>query len=473
MDEFHSGYLRLAAHYDPPGSAAQLASSGLFDAFVAYERSVDQMWFAADPLARITITRRGALVTSDDGQTKASTGVCAISQVGALIDTSTQDSWTAYGYATFEAGYVGTSADFSGRAGGSDRAPDHDVLVEAMVPGTEVRVTGDMAHVRSTRLDRVRDVCRVLACSPPPTAGAELADIDALDVIAQQARYEASVGAALDEIANGRLAKVVLSRKIELPFAVDLPRTYLHGRRHNTPARSFLLNLGRYRAMGLCPETVLEVDSAGWVTTQPLAGTRGRGFGAERDAALRHELINDPKEIYEHLISVRAARQDLSRVCAPDTIAVSDLLAVKDRGSVQHLASTLHGRLRPGRSQWEAFQALSPAVTVSGFPKEAARACIERLEQSSRGLYGGAVFVAGSDGTLDAGLVLRALIDDGTGPRIQAGAGIVAGSLPTREYQETCAKLRSVTRHLVAADEQASPAADGVRARRLFVEAVR
>lgn len=154
-------------------------------------------------------------------------------------------------------------------------------------------------------------------------------------------------------------------------------------------------------------------------------------------------------------MSVKLAYDELRAVCDPDTVAVTELMAVRRRGSVQHLASRVGGQLAGVRTAWDALAAVFPAVTASGIPKAAAYACIRRHETQRRGLYAGAVLVASSDGSLDACLVLRTLFEEDGRAWLRAGAGVVAGSVPQREYEETCEKLRSIAPHVVPA---ASPA---------------
>jgi salicylate synthetase len=136
----------------------------------------------------------------------------------------------------------------------------------------------------------------------------------------------------------------------------------------------------------------------------------------------------------------------------PESVIVNELLSIMERGSVQHLASRVSGKLFGGHTAWDALEAVFPGVTASGIPKAAARDYIARTEPSPRGLYAGAVLTASSDGTLDAGLALRTVFEKDGRQWLCAGAGIIAESRPEREYEETCEKLRSVTPHLVPAD---------------------
>jgi salicylate synthetase len=261
--------------------------------------------------------------------------------------------------------------------------------------------------------------------------------------------YRERVAQAVKEIRQGQYQKVILSRTVRIPFPADLVATYELGRRGNTPARSFLLRLNGSQAAGFSPEIIVTVDPQGRVVTQPLAGTRAFGRGAAQDAAARTELESDPKEIFEHAVSVRTSQQELRGVCRPGTVGVDDFMGVKERGSVQHLASLVSGTLDDKRTAWDALEAVFPAVTASGIPKRESLDAILRLDETRRGLYSGAVLSASHDGSLDAALVLRAVYEQDGQAWLRAGAGIVTDSTPAREFEETCEKLSSVAPFVV------------------------
>jgi salicylate synthetase len=260
--------------------------------------------------------------------------------------------------------------------------------------------------------------------------------------------YRAKVAEAVAEIHEGRYQKVIVSRRLDIPHPVDVIATYARGREANTPARSFLLDLGGFQATGFSPEVLATVDADGRVMTQPLAGTRAFGAGAETDARPRRVLGNEPNDVLEDAGSVRTSLEELHRVCDPGTVRVTDFMTVKERGSVQHLGSRAIGTLAPGRSPWDALDALFPGVTASGIPKPEAIEAITRLEDR-RGMYSGAVVAASHAGALDAALVLRALYSEGGRAWLRAGAGIVSASTPDREYEETCEKLSSIAPYVV------------------------
>lgn len=261
--------------------------------------------------------------------------------------------------------------------------------------------------------------------------------------------YRETVARAVAEIRAGDYEKVIISRRVVLPTTPDLAATYLRGRRSNTPARSFVFELPGLGATGFSPELVVAVDADGVVTTEPLAGTRARTGDPDIDGGLREELRTDPKEIVEHAISVRDAVTEVGRVA--DGIRVDEFMAIRERGSVQHLASTVRGTLHHTSDRFDALAELFPAVTASGIPKGPALAAILRLEPVRRGLYSGAVITLGTDGDLETALCLRTLYSDGVRAWLQAGAGIVDASDPEREFTETCEKLASVAPYVVPA----------------------
>ncbi|MET9972229.1 salicylate synthase, partial [Streptomyces sp. NPDC006356] len=323
-------------------------------------------------------------------------------------------------------------------------------VLHLMLPTTEVELTPGKARIRTADARQVTAIAEALAATLPDPPDAAPADPEAL-VRSDPAAYRRAVALAVDDIRAARLHKAVLSRPLPLPEAVrpDLTATYLAGRRANTPARSFLLDLGGWRAAGFSPETVVEVEAGTRrVSTQPLAGTRALTAKPDETARLREDLLGDPKEIHEHAISVRLAVEELTQVCRPGTVAVEEFMTVQERGSVQHLASRVAGRLADGHGPWHALATLFPAITATGCPKAEALRTISRYEAGPRGLYAGAVLTADADGSLDAALVLRTVFQRDGHSWLRAGAGIMSQSTPEREWEETCEKLRSVAPHL-------------------------
>jgi salicylate synthetase len=235
-----------------------------------------------------------------------------------------------------------------------------------------------------------------------------------------------------------------------------MPSTLRHGRSFNSPARSFLLKHGQFEATGFSPELVTFVEN-GIVTAEPLAGTRSRLGTGEEIAARRDELLSDTKEIVEHVLSVRAAVEELDELCLAGTVSVSDFMSIRERGSVQHIGSRVSGKLKVGKDAWDAFNTLFPAITATGIPKNIALRAIERLEGSPRELYSGAVLLLQGQDMFEAALVLRSVFQDKTRKWIQAGAGVIAQSRPERELIETHEKLASIAPYLIQENNRILP----------------
>ena len=357
--------------------------------------------------------------------------------LGEAVDRLLLESDQVFGWIAFEFGAY--------RFGLQERLAPHTPLARVFWPRTRIVVTEDAVQLFDAE-ERQRDVVgRLLGEGlppPPPACGIEIA--------ADGSDYRARVAAAVGEIAAGRYHKVILSRCVDVPFALDFPSTYRHGRRHNTPARSFLLRLGGFRALGYSPEVVAAVRDDGAVITEPLAGTRALGRGAALDRQARDDLESDSKEIVEHAMSVRSSLLEITEVAEPGTAAVIDFMTVRERGSVQHLGSTVTGRLDASKDRMDALEALFPAVTAAGIPKAAGMDAILRLDERPRELYSGAVVMFSADGGLDAALTLRSAYERGGRTWLRAGAGIIAASEPDREFEETCEKLATLAPHLVA-----------------------
>jgi salicylate synthetase len=367
-------------------------------------------------------------VTTWDGRPSAA--------LGAAVDRLLTESENAFGWLAFEFG----AATF----GLADRLAPATPLARVISPAGTVEVTAGRVTVRGGD-PRVPSAVRdLLASGLPATAPAR-----AVDVRVDGSGYRRRVADAIGEITGGRYQKVILSRRFDVPFPLDFPATYRLGRHHNTPARSFLLRLGGLRALGYSPELVAAVQHDGVVVTEPLAGTRAFGRGAETDRAARDDLESDSKEIVEHAISVRSSLAEIAQVAEPGTAVVKDFMTVRERGRVQHLGSTVGARLAPSLDRMDALEALFPAVTASGIPKSEAVEAILRLDETPRGLYSGAVAMFSADGSLDAALALRAAYEVDGATWLRAGAGIIAESTPDREFEETCEKLGTLSPFLV------------------------
>ena len=446
MPRYHE--VRSPQSWDPLAAATRLSQRSPFGDFVLYEKN--GVWrYAGGTAAQIWVNPR-EIITSWPGKRNhvgwANNPLPALSR---LLADYPGDRWNAYGWATFELSHYLHGRPAGRPAPKSELAESELSLVRLIIPHTEAVIGADGAVIRSLSRRTATECMELMEAAghdhgPVPAAAA-------VPVRTGRAEYADAVQAAIADINGGFLEKVILSRRVPVGRKINMAATYRTGRAANTPARSFLLRLDDMEAAGFSPETVVVIGRDGRVTTQPLAGTRAFGRGAETDRALSAELRTDPKEVYEHAISMRSSWLELASVCTRGSVRVDEPMALRFRGTVQHLGSLVSGQLASGRSPLDALAALFPAVTASGIPKAEACACISRIEPAARGLYAGSVFRLGSDRTLDAALVLRSVYQAAGDAWCQAGAGIVGMSRPEREFEETCEKLASVTSHIIPA----------------------
>jgi salicylate synthase len=430
---------RVDDEMDEMGAVVALATSGIFDSYVTYQRP-GVRWFGGNIRSEVVLDRRWiTCATAGRELSRVELGPRPLRQLSDTLATHLAGE-RAYGYVTFEVSHLLYGTGRLRPAGGR--------LAHLVVPEVEIRWGEDGTTVCSSSERLLRDVTDVLQ-SPRKPEALRAAPLD-LAPEADRGPFEAVVADVVAAIHRRQLRKAIVSRRLDVPFPVDLPRTYALGLSANTPARSFLLDLGERRVAGFSPETVAEVGPDGTVVTQPLAGTRPLR-GLPDDERLREELRWDVKECYEHIISTRLAYEELRGVCDLDSVCVRELMTVRDRGTVQHLGSVVSGQLASGRDAWDALGALFPAVTASGIPKRQALEIIDEHEHDEREVYAGVVCRLDGSGGLDAALVLRSIYQDQHGTWLRAGAGIVEDSEPAFEFDETTSKLRSAATGLVRA----------------------
>ena len=254
-------------------------------------------------------------------------------------------------------------------------------------------------------------------------------------------------------IKAGDIFQVVLSQRLQTettarPF--DIYRTL---RVVNPSPFMFYLKAGPLCLVGASPEIMARVEGD-LLTIRPLAGTRRRGKTTEEDAALAAELLADPKERAEHIMLVDLGRNDVGRVARYDTVRLSDVMVVERYSHVMHICSNVTGRLREGQTAFDALRACLPAGTLSGAPKVRAMEIIDELEPHRRGPYGGAVGCIDFSGNMDTCIALRTIVLKGQTAYLQAGAGIVADSVPEKEWEETMNKAMGLLKALEIAETQ-------------------
>ncbi|HEX4633965.1 MAG TPA: chorismate-binding protein [Gemmatimonadales bacterium] len=267
-------------------------------------------------------------------------------------------------------------------------------------------------------------------------------------------RFEADVGRILEHIKAGDAFQVVLSRAQEAAGPVDPLRLYRYLRALNPAPYLFFLQLDDCALVGSSPETLVRVES-GEVTVRPIAGTAPRGATPLEDERLGAALADDPKERAEHLMLVDLSRNDVGRVAAYGTVRVTNLMVLERYSHVQHLVSEVRGKLRTGYDALDALRACFPHGTVTGAPKVRAMEIIDELEPEARGPYAGAVgYIGWGAKSLDTAIAIRAALVLKDRVVVRAGAGIVADSVPGREFAETEHKAQAVLKALALARAQ-------------------
>ncbi len=266
--------------------------------------------------------------------------------------------------------------------------------------------------------------------------------------------YKDNVRHAKNYIRAGDIFQVVLSQRFERPAAAAPFSIYRALRRINPSPYMYYVDFGEVALAGASPEMLVRVEGDR-IRTRPIAGTRPRGRDEEEDLALEDELRTDPKERAEHVMLVDLGRNDLGRVSRPGTVEVSRFMGVERFSHVMHLVSEVTGRLRADRDAFDGLLACFPAGTVSGAPKVRAMEIIEELETSRRGPYAGAIGYVDYSGNLDSCITIRTTVLARGVAHVQAGAGIVADSVPQQEYRECVSKAGALIDAIERAEARA------------------
>lgn len=258
-----------------------------------------------------------------------------------------------------------------------------------------------------------------------------------------QSEFENLVLKSKEYIAAGEVSQIVVSRRLEADFTGDPFALYRKLRKRNPSPYMYYMEFDDHTVVGASPESLVGV-SDGKVMTNPIAGTRRRGKDKVEDEALEKELLVDPKELSEHEMLVDLGKKDIGKVCVPGSVEVTKHMEIVRYEHVMHLVSEVEGTLSHSMHVLDALAACLPAGTVSGTPKKRAMELIDELETVHRGIYGGAIGYIGFNGNMDFALTIRTLLIKNGKAYVQAGAGIVEGSVPEKEYMETVNKARSL-----------------------------
>ena len=258
-----------------------------------------------------------------------------------------------------------------------------------------------------------------------------------------KAQFAAAVEACKEYIRAGDIFQVVLSQRLAVASSRQPFDIYRALRVINPSPYMFLLKAPEVTLAGSSPEILCRVDD-GVLTSRPLAGTRKRGATEQQDKALEAELLADPKERAEHIMLVDLARNDVGQVAEPNSIELSDVMTIERYSHVMHIVSDVKGKLAEGKTAFDALRAALPVGTVSGAPKIRAMEIIDQFETTRRGPYAGGVGYVDFSGNMDVCIALRTMVISGGKVYVQAGAGIVADSVPENEYEETLSKARAL-----------------------------
>lgn len=258
-----------------------------------------------------------------------------------------------------------------------------------------------------------------------------------------EAPFKRAVEHIQDYIAAGDCMQVVPSQRLSAPFTAEPIALYRAIRQLNPSPYLYCMNLGDHHVVGSSPEILVRVED-GDVTVRPIAGTRKRGATQAEDQRLEAELLADDKERAEHLMLIDLGRNDVGRVSTTGSVRVTEKMSIERYSHVMHIVSNVTGKLRDGLDALHALAATFPAGTLSGAPKVRAMEIIDEVEPVKRGIYGGAVGYLGWDGNMDTAIAIRTAVIKDSQVHVQAGAGVVADSVPQSEWDETMSKARAM-----------------------------
>jgi anthranilate synthase component 1 len=320
--------------------------------------------------------------------------------------------------------------------------PRHLVCVDHLNSQTLVISHGDMATIK-----------RALSNAKP----APLLDLSIGEGRSNTSReeYEQMVSSAKESILDGEIFQVVLSRRTDFKVKGDPFEMYKGLRQLNPSPYLFYLDFGQVQLLGSSPEMLVRLEGTK-LTTRPLAGTRPRSADPEEDEKLKIDMLLDEKERAEHIMLVDLHRNDMGKVSRFGTVKVNELMSVEKYSHVQHIVSNVESELAQDKDAFDALRAAFPAGTVTGAPKVRAMEIISSLEKSPRGPYGGAVGYFDFTGNMDVAITIRSIVVSGNNASVQAGAGIVADSVPAREYAETEHKMGAMVQAIASARSRES-----------------
>lgn len=267
-----------------------------------------------------------------------------------------------------------------------------------------------------------------------------------------ESKFKKAVEKIKEYVLSGDIMQAVLAQRMSIPFASEPLDLYRALRCLNPSPYMYFLNLDEFHIVGSSPEILARVEH-GEVTVRPIAGTRKRGLTEAEDLALEKDLLADPKECAEHLMLIDLGRNDAGRVSEIGTVKLTDKMVIERYSHVMHIVSNVTGKLKPGITPIDVLRATFPAGTLSGAPKIRAMEIIDELEPVKRGIYGGAVGYLSWNGNMDTAIAIRTAVIKDKVLHIQAGAGVVADSVPQSEWDETMNKGRAIFKAVAMATQ--------------------
>ncbi|KAI9097063.1 ADC synthase [Phlyctochytrium arcticum] len=305
---------------------------------------------------------------------------------------------------------------------------------------------GDDAHIEleyarvTSEIQKVIELLNSEHIPLPPQPFVELNQPSESNV--GQEGYEGFVKTLKHHINEGDIIQAVPSQRLKKKTSLHPFNAYRQLRSVNPSPYMFYVDVKDFQIVGASPEMLVKVEND-IVYTHPIAGTRKRGRTPAEDDALAADLLDDLKERSEHIMLVDLGRNDVNRICQPSTVKVDSLMHIERYSHVMHIVSNVSGKLRPGKTGFDAFRSIFPAGTVSGAPKVKALELIYELEGEKRGIYAGAVGYFAYSGCMDTAIAIRTMLFKDGHVYLQAGAGIVYDSVPISEWEETVNKLKS------------------------------
>jgi anthranilate synthase component 1 len=300
------------------------------------------------------------------------------------------------------------------------------------------------ANAYEMALDRLSDLSKMLRKNVTIPESSPTETSVAISEFGED-NFKSAVKKAQQYILDGDIMQVVLSQRMSQKFTAPPLSLYRALRSLNPSPYMFYYDMGDHHVVGASPEILVRLEN-GTVTARPIAGTRHRGKTREQDIALAVELLADPKERAEHVQLMDLGRNDVGRVAQTGTVKVTDNMMIERYSHVMHIVSNVEGKLKLGMDAIDVIKATFPAGTVSGAPKVRAMEIIDELEPSKRGIYAGAVGYLGFNGDMDVAIAIRTGVIKNNMLYVQAGAGIVADSVPQSEWDETQNKAKAVLR---------------------------